>query len=52
MPVMQELLRLRDAGDLTPAQAQWFRASKEVDYIDLLSLNLGLAYYFGAKKVR
>lgn len=29
MPIMQELLRLRDAGDLTPAQAQWFRDSKE-----------------------
>ena len=29
MPIMQELLRLRDAGQLTPAQAQWFRTSKE-----------------------
>jgi len=29
MPIMQELLRLRDAGELTPAQAQWFRTSKE-----------------------
>lgn len=28
MPIMQELLRLRDAGELTPAQAQWFRESK------------------------
>jgi N-sulfoglucosamine sulfohydrolase len=29
MPAMQELLRLRDAGELSPAQAQWFRKSKE-----------------------
>jgi N-sulfoglucosamine sulfohydrolase len=29
MPAMQELLRLRDAGELSPAQAQWFRTSKE-----------------------
>jgi hypothetical protein len=28
---MQELLRLRDEGRLTPAQAQWFRPSKEAD---------------------
>ncbi|PCI77618.1 MAG: sulfatase, partial [SAR86 cluster bacterium] len=28
MPAMQELLRLRDAGKLNPAQAQWFRTSK------------------------
>jgi arylsulfatase A-like enzyme len=28
MPAMQELLRLRDAGELSPAQAQWFRTSK------------------------
>jgi len=31
MPVMQELLRLRDAGELSPAQAQWFRSSKEAE---------------------
>jgi N-sulfoglucosamine sulfohydrolase len=29
MPAMQELLRMRDAGELSPAQAQWFRTSKE-----------------------
>jgi len=29
MPAMQELLRLRDSGELSPAQAQWFRTSKE-----------------------
>lgn len=28
MPIMQELLRLRDEGKLTPAQAQWFREEK------------------------
>jgi len=28
MPAMQELLRLRDAGELSPTQAQWFRTSK------------------------
>jgi len=27
-PIMQELLRLRDSGELTPAQALWFRAQK------------------------
>ncbi|MBT8147713.1 MAG: sulfatase, partial [Gammaproteobacteria bacterium] len=31
MPIMQELLRLRDSGQLTPEQAQWFRARKEVE---------------------
>lgn len=31
IPTMQELLRLRDEGNLTPTQAQWFRESKEVD---------------------
>jgi arylsulfatase A-like enzyme len=31
MPIMQELLRLRDAGELTAAQAQWFRTSKDVE---------------------
>ncbi len=31
IPTMQELLRLQDEGQLTDAQAQWFRASKEVD---------------------
>jgi hypothetical protein len=29
MPIMQELLRMRDAGTLNEAQAQWFRATKE-----------------------
>ncbi len=29
MPIMQELLRLRDAGELTPEQAQWFRPQKD-----------------------
>jgi len=29
MPVMQELLRMRDAGELNETQAQWFRTSKE-----------------------
>ena len=28
MPIMQELLRLRDAGQLDEAQAQWFRGNK------------------------
>ena len=28
IPTMQELLRLRDEGKLTEAQAQWFRSSK------------------------
>lgn len=28
MPVMQELLRMRDAGELNEYQAQWFRESK------------------------
>ena len=28
MPAMQELLRMRDAGELDPIQAQWFRTSK------------------------
>jgi hypothetical protein len=28
MPVMKELLRMRDAGELNPYQAQWFRESK------------------------
>ena len=31
IPAMQELLRLRDQGDLSPEQAQWFRRSKAVD---------------------
>lgn len=31
MEVMQELLRLRDAGELDKVQAQWFRQSKEVE---------------------
>ena len=29
MPVMQELLRMRDAGQLNETQVQWFRTSKE-----------------------
>lgn len=28
MPIMQELLRMRDAGELNEFQAQWFRESK------------------------
>ena len=28
MPIMQELLRMRDAGELNEAQAQWFRETK------------------------
>ncbi|MAG70525.1 MAG: sulfatase, partial [Acidobacteria bacterium] len=28
MPIMQELLRMRDAGELNAMQAQWFRNSK------------------------
>ena len=28
MPIMKELLRIRDAGELTADQAQWFRATK------------------------
>lgn len=28
MPIMQEMLRMRDAGELNDIQAQWFRASK------------------------
>lgn len=28
MPIMQELLRMRDAGELNEIQAQWFRDSK------------------------
>ena len=31
IPTMQELLRLRDAGQLNTAQAQWFRSSKPVE---------------------
>ncbi len=38
IPSMQELLRLLDEGQLTDAQAQWFRASKQVDELfDTLS---------------
>lgn len=29
MPIMQELLRMRDAGELNEYQAQWFRETKE-----------------------
>lgn len=31
IPTMQALLRLRDSGDLSDVQAQWFRDSKDVD---------------------
>ena len=31
MPIMQELLRLRDQGGLTEAQSQWFRESKPAE---------------------
>ena len=31
IPTMQELLRLREAGELTDAQAQWFRERKDID---------------------
>ncbi|WP_371193808.1 sulfatase [Glaciecola sp. SC05] len=31
IPTMQELLRLREAGQLTEAQAQWFRESKPLE---------------------
>ncbi|MEM1135456.1 MAG: sulfatase [Bacteroidota bacterium] len=31
MPIMQELLRLRDEGKLNDAQAQWFRETKDDD---------------------
>ena len=38
MPVMQELLRLKEAGELTPAQARWFDPSKpEEELYDLKS---------------
>ena len=30
-PIMQELLRLRDAGELTPEQALWFRDQKPAE---------------------
>ena len=29
MPIMKELLRMRDAGELNPYQAQWFRNTKD-----------------------
>lgn len=52
MPIMQELLRLRDAGELTEIQAQWFRQSKvaeelfdtEVDPHELNNLAENPAY--------
>ncbi len=31
MPAMRDLLRLRDRGQLTPEQAQWFRESKPLE---------------------
>lgn len=35
MPIMQELLRLRDAGELTPEQALWFRRTKDsIEFFD------------------
>jgi hypothetical protein len=38
IPTMQKLLELRDLDDLSDAQAQWFRDSKEVDELfDTLS---------------
>ncbi len=38
IPTMQELLKLRDAGQLTPHQAQWFRQSKpKEELFDTLS---------------
>ncbi len=38
MPIMQELLRLRDAGELTEAQALWFRPQKpEEELFDVLN---------------
>ena len=37
MPIMQELLKLRDNDQLNEAQAQWFRASKdEEELFDIL----------------
>ena len=37
MPVMQELLRMRDAGQLNETQVQWFRTSKEEEELLYLS---------------
>jgi N-sulfoglucosamine sulfohydrolase len=38
MPVMQEMLRMRDAGQLDETQAQWFRTSKaEEELFDIAS---------------
>ena len=38
MPIMQELFRLRDAGELTEAQALWFRETKPSEELfDVLS---------------
>ena len=36
MPIMQELHRLRDLGQLTPAQALWFRPTKpNIEFFDV-----------------
>lgn len=38
MPIMQELYRLQEAGELTDAQAQWFRETKpEEELFDILN---------------
>ncbi len=35
MPIMKELLRLRDEGNLTPKQALWFRPTKDsIEFFD------------------
>jgi hypothetical protein len=52
IPTMQELLRLRESGELNDAQAQWFRESKlpeelydcEVDPFELNNLAANPAY--------
>ncbi len=52
MPIMQELLRLRDEDELTDVQAQWFRESKaeeelfdtSVDPYELNNLAMNPAY--------
>ena len=52
MPIMQELLRLRDQNGLTEAQSQWFRESKPAEELfdtledphELTNLSLDPAY--------
>ena len=52
MPIMQELLRLRDQNGLTEAQSQWFRESKPAEELfdtladphELINLALDPAY--------